>query len=229
MNAAIFWHNGEGRPARKVVEVMAEVMTTFGEYIAQYGYGALFGLFFLGILGMPLPEETLLVFSGFLVSTGQLAYWPTFLVCFLGSISAMTTAYWIGRKLGFPFLEKYGKRLGMGYTVYKKTEEWFNRVGKWALPLGYFIPGVRQFTAYFAGITRLPFPTFLLYTYTGGLFWSLLFVTLGWQLGERWDELFDLISRNLAIFFIALFAIIAGWSYLRHRASQKKQKRRGMQ
>lgn len=208
---------------------MTEVMGTFGDYIAQYGYGALFALFFLGILGMPLPEETLLVFSGFLVSTGQLAYWPTLLVCFLGSVTAMTTAYWIGRTLGFPFLERYGKRLGMGYTLYKKTEEWFNRVGKWALPLGYFIPGVRQFTAYFAGITRLPFPTFLLYTYAGGLFWSLLFVTLGWQLGERWDELFDLISRNLAIFFIAVFAVIAAWSYYRHQASLKKQKRRGLQ
>lgn len=190
-------------------------MELFGGYIEQYGYISLYILFFLGIIGMPLPEETLLVFSGFLVSTGKLAYFPTFVTCFLGSISAMTLAYWIGRLLGYPFIEKYGKRLGMGYTLYKRTEDWFNQVGKWALPLGYFIPGVRQFTAYFSGITRLPFPTFMLYTYTGGLFWSVLFVTLGWQLGERWDELFDLISRNLAIFFVAVFAIIAGYSYFR--------------
>jgi membrane protein DedA with SNARE-associated domain len=188
---------------------MEEFVQVFSGYIANYGYVALFGLFFLGILGMPLPEETLLVFSGFLVSTGQLRYLPTFLVCFFGSVSAMTAAYWIGRMLGFPFIERYGRRFGMGYSVYKKTEDWFIRVGKWALPLGYFIPGVRQFTAYFAGITKLPFPTFMLYTYTGGLFWSALFVTLGWQLGERWDELFDLISRNLAIFFLMLLALIA--------------------
>ncbi len=164
---------------------------------------------------MPLPEETLLVFSGFLVSTGKLLYVPTFLTCFFGSISAMTAAYWIGRLLGYPFIEKYGKRLGMGYTLYKRTENWFNRVGKWALPLGYFIPGVRQFTAYFAGITKLPFPTFMLFTYTGGLFWSALFVTLGWQLGERWDELFDLISRNLAIFFVVLLLAILSYSCFR--------------
>jgi membrane protein DedA with SNARE-associated domain len=188
---------------------MEEFVQVFSGYIANYGYVALFSLFFLGILGMPLPEETLLVFSGFLVSTGQLRYLPTFLVCFFGSVSAMTAAYWIGRMLGFPFIERYGRRFGMGYSVYKKTEDWFIRVGKWALPLGYFIPGVRQFTAYFAGITKLPFPTFMLYTYTGGLFWSALFVTLGWQLGERWDELFDLISRNLAIFFLMLLALIA--------------------
>lgn len=173
---------------------------------------------------MPLPEETLLVFSGFLVSTGQLAFFPTFLVCYLGSISAMTTAYWIGRNLGYAFLDKYGKRFGLGYTVYKRTEKWFNRVGKWALPLGYFIPGVRQFTAYFAGITKLPFVTFMLFTYAGGLLWSLLFVTLGWQLGARWEQLFAIISRNLAVFFIVLLAIIAAVSYyLRKKALKMKQ------
>lgn len=210
---------------RNVVKQVDEMMTAFGGYITQYGYGALFGLFFLGILGMPLPEETLLVFSGFLVSIGKLEYGPTMLVCFLGSVLAMTAAYWIGRTLGYTFLERYGKRLGMGYTVYKKTEDWFNRVGKWALPIGYFIPGVRQFTAYFAGITRLPFLTFMLYTYTGGLFWSLLFVTLGWQLGERWEDLFDLLSRNLAVFFLVVFAAIAIGSYVRHRANARKPKR----
>ncbi len=204
---------------------MEEFVHAFSGYIADYGYAALFSLFFLGILGMPLPEETLLVFSGFLVSTGQLKYVPTFLICFLGSVSAMTAAYWIGRSLGYPFIERYGKRFGLGYTVYKKTEEWFNRVGKWALPLGYFIPGVRQFTAYFAGITKLPFPTFMLYTYTGGLFWSALFVTVGWQLGERWELLFDVISRNLAIFFLVILAVIAGISYYRRRKPYTKPKR----
>ncbi|MFD2369291.1 DedA family protein [Brevibacillus sp. GCM10020057] len=202
------------------------MMSSFGGYITQYGYGALFGLFFLGILGMPLPEETLLVFSGFLVSLGKLEYWPTLLVCYFGSVSAMTAAYWIGRTLGYAFLERYGKRLGMGYAVYKKTEDWFNRVGKWALPVGYFIPGVRQFTAYFAGITRLPFPGFMLYTYAGGLFWSLLFVTVGWQLGERWEEVFASLSRNLAIFFLGVLVIIAIGSYLRHlRQAARKPKR----
>lgn len=194
---------------------MEDVIQGLSAYIAEYGYLALFFLFFLGILGMPLPEETLLVFSGFLVSTGQLDYGMTMVVCFFGSISAMTLAYWIGRKLGYPVIEKYGKRFGLGYAVYKKTESWFNRVGKWALPIGYFIPGVRQFTAYFAGITKLSFPSFMLYTYTGGLFWSVLFVTLGWQLGERWEQLFDIISRNLAIIFVILLAIIFAVSLYR--------------
>lgn len=206
---------------------LQEIVQMFNGYIADYGYFALYSLFFLGIIGMPLPEETLLVFAGFLVSTGQLEYVPTFLACFLGSISAMSTAYWIGRTLGYPFIERYGKRFGLGYTLYKRTEHWFNRVGKWALPLGYFIPGVRQFTAYFAGITKLSFPSFMLFTYAGGLFWSILFVTLGKILGERWEQLFDMISRNLAIFFTLLFVAIIAFSYYQRRKWLAKPKQEG--
>lgn len=184
----------------------------------------MFGLFFLGILGMPLPEETLLVFSGFLVSTGKLDFWPTFLVCFSGSILAMTIAYWIGRTLGHSLIERVGKRFEIVYQVYQKTRSWFDRFGKWALPIGYFITGVRQFTAYFAGITRLPFPTFILYTYTGGLVWSLLFVTLGWQLGERWEVVFSWISHNLALFALsAVFFLLLGL-YLYQKSWMKKGK-----
>ncbi|UFJ43208.1 DedA family protein [Brevibacillus humidisoli] len=194
-------------------------------YIVAYGYFALFFLFFLGIIGMPLPEETLLVFSGFLVSIGQLELVQTILVCYLGSISAMTAAYWIGRVLGYPFVEKYGRRFGLGYAAYKRTEEWFISIGKWSLPIGYFIPGVRQFTAYFSGITKLPFPVFALFTYSGGLFWSALFVILGWQLGARWEQLFELIARNLAVFFLLLLAVILIWSWFRRRSREKNGRR----
>ncbi|NGQ95366.1 DedA family protein [Brevibacillus sp. SYP-B805] len=202
-------------------------MDMFGGYIADYGYAALYSLFFLGILGMPLPEETLLVFSGFLVSTGKLRYLPTLAFCYLGSISAMTTAYWIGRTLGLPFIERYGKRFGLGYTLYKRTEEWFSRIGKWALAVGYFIPGVRQFTAYFAGITKLSFPSFMLYTYIGGLCWSVLFVTLGKFLGERWEQLFGIISRNLAVFFTIVLGAVIALSFYQRRKLLSKPKQEG--
>jgi membrane protein DedA with SNARE-associated domain len=205
---------------------LEELVQTFGDYITEYGVVALYLLFFLGILGMPLPEETLLVFSGFLVSTGRLSYLPTLIACYLGSISAMTVAYWIGRLLGYSFIERYGSRLGLGYKLYKRTEEWFNWIGKWILLVGYFIPGVRQFTAYFAGITKLPFPTFVLLTYGGGLVWSVLFVTLGWQLGERWEQVFAFVSRNLAVaFLVAIVAIVGLATFSQYRKKEMSKKK----
>jgi membrane protein DedA with SNARE-associated domain len=204
---------------------LEEIVSVFGAYISDYGYLALFGLFFLGILGMPLPEATLLAFAGFLVSSGQLDFWPTLLVCYAGSITAMTVAYWIGRVLGFSLIERYGKRLGFVYGVYLKTASWFERFGKWALPIGYFFTGIRQFTAYFAGITRLPFPTFLLYTYTGGFIWSLLYVVLGWQLGERWEVAYNWVSQYRSYFALVVLVIVFLVVYLYQRGILKKPKR----
>lgn len=208
--------------ARNVVTNVEDIVSLFGAYVSEYGYVALFALFFFGILGMPLPEATLLVFSGFLVASGKLEFWPTFLVCFSGSVFAMTLAYWIGRGLGYPFIARFGKRLGLVGRVYEKTSYWFERFGKWALPIGYFITGVRQFTAYFAGITRLPFPTFILFTYTGGFVWSLLYVVLGWQVGERWEEVYGWMSSHVPYLIgAALLAVILGL-YLYHRGLFRK-------
>lgn len=208
-----------------MVKTLQEFVQLIEPYIAGYGYTALFLLFFLGIIGLPLPEETLLVFSGFLVSIGQLELLETILVCYLGSISAMTVAYWIGRTLGYPFIEKYGHRFGFGYAVYKRTEDWFVSIGKWSLPVGYFIPGIRQFTAYFSGITRLPYPVFALFTYSGGLFWSSLFVVLGWQLGAKWQQVYALIAHNLAWFCLLLLAVFVIGSWLQRRYRLKQGKR----
>ncbi|MBO8170475.1 MAG: DedA family protein [Bacillaceae bacterium] len=175
------------------------MLQLLGDSISRYGYWALFFVFYLGLIGFPVPEETLLVFSGFLVHTGHLDYVTTITVSYLGTISAMTTAYLIGRFLGYPFIMRYGRRLGMSREVIQKTETWFNRVGKFAIPIGYFIPGVRQFTAYFAGMSHLTFRSFALFAYTGGLVWSITFVTLGRVLGANWKPVFTFVSSYIAV------------------------------
>lgn len=201
---------------------MNEFINHFGGYISQYGYFALYGLFFFGLIGLPVPEETLLVFSGFLVSKGDLHFLPTFLVCYLGSISAMTAAYWIGFKLGHPFIEKYLKRFEKGYRMYKKTEEWFQRFGKWAIPIGYFLPGIRQYTAYFAGITELRFRTFAILAYAGGAFWTALFVSLGFTLGESWERVFQVAIKKVTIWILLIFIAVVLVAYVYQRVRKKR-------
>ncbi|WP_232698188.1 DedA family protein [Brevibacillus daliensis] len=202
---------------------MEDFVVQFGSYVSTYGYAALFGLFLFGLMGLlPVPEETLLVFAGFLVSTGELTYLSTLLVCYFGSIAGMTAAYWIGYKLGHPFIEKRLKRFEKGYRVYKKTEEWFQRFGKWAIPIGYFIPGVRQYTAYFAGITELPFRIYAILAYLGGLFWTTLFVTLGMVLGDNWAKLFEMAIKKITVVIIIVFVVGVSIAYLVHRFRKRK-------
>lgn len=191
------------------MEIM-DIVMFFGDFLHRYGYYALFFIFFLGIIGFPVPEETLLVFAGFLVYTGHFDYVPAVTVSFLGTVSAMTAAYWIGRRLGYPFLLRYGKKFFIKEKFIHKTEYWFNRVGKFALPIGYYIPGVRQFSAYLAGINRMRWWEFVIYTYTGGLVWSALFVTLGFVLGQNWQLIIHTLTHTIGwVAAAVLLAFIA--------------------
>jgi membrane protein DedA with SNARE-associated domain len=69
-------------------------------WIPEYGYPALFLLLMLGIVGLPIPDETLLTFSGYLIFKNQLLWMPTMATAFFGSICGITISYLIGRRLG---------------------------------------------------------------------------------------------------------------------------------
>ena len=73
-------------------------------WIPEYGYPALFLLLMLGIVGLPIPDETLLTFSGYLIFKNELALMPTLATAFLGSICGITVSYVIGRRLGCYFV-----------------------------------------------------------------------------------------------------------------------------
>src|SRR5947209_19453427 len=117
-------------------------------WITQYGYAAIFSLLILGIVGLPVPDETLLTFTGYLVYTGHLSLPFAFLAAFAGSASGITISYLLGRFLGMKLIHRYGKYLRIREEHLEKAHAWFHRAGHWSLTFGYYIPGVRHFTAY---------------------------------------------------------------------------------
>lgn len=190
-------------------------------FIAHYGYVGIFGALVLGIVGLPVPDEVLLTFAGYLISHGRLHYVPTVAVATVGSAAGMSVSFFIGRKLGYPVLEKYGRKIQITKEKLDRTHRWFERFGKFAVTIGYFIPGVRHLTAYLAGIGKWPYRSFLLYAFPGAVLWAVTFITLGTYLGEHWRIVTETIHRYLLILFI----IIAGaglvvW-YLKGRRSSK--------
>lgn len=156
-------------------------------WISQYGYVAIFSLLVLGIVGLPVPDETLLTFTGYLVFKGHLALAPAFAAGFLGSVCGITLSYWLGRTFGMMLIHRYGRYLRIRQHHLEKAQAWFDRVGYWSLTFGYYIPGVRHFTAYVAGMAVLNVPRFSLFAYSGAAIWVTTFITLGYFLGERWE------------------------------------------
>src|SRR3954447_14315652 len=135
-------------------------MESLIEWLSHYGYGGLFASLVLGIAGLPIPDETLLVFSGYLISRGKLHPVLTWATAFSGSVGGISLSYIIGRTAGYGFVHWYGRYIHFSEARLKKVEEWFERIGHWLLTIGYFIPGVRHFTALVAGMSGMPFKPF---------------------------------------------------------------------
>ena len=186
-------------------------MEMISDWIGQYGYFGLFTLLLLGIVGLPIPDETLLTFAGYLIFKQKLQFHYTFLAAFLGSICGISLSYWLGHSVGLYLIHKYGHRFFITSEKLDRAHRWFNRWGRWSLVFGYFIPGVRHFTAYIAGATRLEWPVFALYAYAGGIIWASTFILLGYFLGEQWQIVLDRLQANLmegTLLVLALVMII---------------------
>jgi membrane protein DedA with SNARE-associated domain len=168
-------------------------------WIPEYGYPALFLLLMLGIVGLPIPDETLLTFSGYLIFKNELALLPTMVTAFLGSICGITISYAIGRRLGMYFVRTVGRILRIKPDDLDKVKAWYVRWGKYALIVGYFVPGVRHLVALVAGSSNLPLVIFMPFAYTGALIWSATFLGLGYGLGETWAHASATVHQGLAV------------------------------
>ncbi|MGI8745608.1 MAG: DedA family protein [Bryobacteraceae bacterium] len=195
-------------------------------WVSTYGYVAIFGLLVLGIVGLPVPDEWLLVFSGYLVYSGRLSLAGALSAAILGSTVGITLSYLIGRTIGLPLIHsKFGHRLHISGQQIQRVHDWFNRIGHWALFAGYFIPGVRHFTALVAGTSCLEFPSFALYAYGGAVFWVCTFMFLGLHFGEHWQTVFQAIEDHIRVATVA--ASIVGVCYLLWRYAARKARRPG--
>jgi membrane protein DedA with SNARE-associated domain len=164
-------------------------MITHGQLLyllTHYGYGALAGLLAMGVFGLPVPDEFLLIFYGYLVYSGKMRFVPTITAAFIGSITGITVTYLIGVFVGRRAINSFGGRLGITEERLDTVHDWFNRFGKLAIPIGYFFPVIRNLTAFFAAISLIPYKEFAIYAYPGGLFWVTFFICTGWYLGKDW-------------------------------------------
>jgi membrane protein DedA with SNARE-associated domain len=177
-------------------------------WIAQYGYAGLFGLLVLGIVGLPVPDETLLMFSGYLVSQGKLHVALVLLAGFAGSVSGITISYYLGETLGHGFVHRFGRYVHLTEERVERVHAWFGRMGNWLLTFGYFIPGVRHVTAFVAGMSGLEYPIFAAHAYIGAAIWVTSFVGLGYFFGDRWQEVFAIVNRYLIWISIGAAVIV---------------------
>lgn len=167
-------------------------------WLEHYGSFALFGLLALGIIALPVPEETLMVITGALMRHGVLEIPPTLAAAYAGSCCGITVSYLIGITGGHYLLHKYGPYIWITEEKLAISHRWFKKAGKWSLIICYFIPGLRHFVGVFAGISELDFPRFALFAYTGSILWVTTFISFGYFFGKMEDYTLKHIVLGLA-------------------------------
>ncbi|MGH9582882.1 MAG: DedA family protein [Bryobacteraceae bacterium] len=181
------------------------------DLLLQYRYLALFCLLALGIVGLPVPDETLLMFSGYLILRGRLNPWFAFLAALAGGSLGISISYILGLTLGCRFVVRFGKYVHLTEERINRVNAWFCRIGAWLLTVGYFIPGVRHFTAFVAGMSRLRYRTFAAFAYPGAALWVATFLTAGYFLGEQWERASAAVQHWLLIGAGVLCALAILW------------------
>jgi membrane protein DedA with SNARE-associated domain len=177
----------------------------FLEWLVHYGAAALFAAQVLGIFGLPIPDEFLLTLAGALVKKGDLSLVLVVLAAIGGSGSGITLSYVLGRTMGVIGLRRV---LHVHQESLKRAERLFERFGGWLLGFGYFIPGVRHFTAILAGSTQLDFKSFAKFAYPGAILWSIVFLCLGYYAGDEWRPMLYELRTWLPLVAVFVFAVL---------------------
>ena len=184
--------------------------------MVRHGYLGVSSLLMLGIAGLPVPDETLLVFTGYLVYRGDLRLFPALLAAFLGSVAGITVSYAIGRSLGHALIARYGRFFHLDAARMDRVSAWYAHGGNWSLTVGYFVPGFRHVTALIAGASGVPFRSLALFAWPGALAWVATFIAIGRIFGHEWEWMADQIHAHLLVAAAVLgVAILVYWAVTR--------------
>ncbi len=162
-----------------------------------------------------LPGDSLLFVTGTLAATGALNVQGVAVLLMAASFSGDNSNYWIGRYLGPKMLRKEQSRF-FNRSYLEKTQSFYEKHGGKTILIARFIPIIRTFAPFVAGIGRMRYLRFVLYSLGGSMFWISFFVFGGFYFGNV-----PLVKQNLTAFIILIIfvSILPGVvEYLRSRA-----------
>lgn len=195
------------------------------QFLADWGYAALFITMVLENMNVPIPSEIVLGFAGFLVSREVLTFWPTVIVGTLAGVVGSLGSYWIGCKGGRTVLMKYGKHMKLSNKKLIAADSWFQRYGGIAVFTGRLLPGIRTFISLPAGIAQYPLPHFIALTILGTVPWTILLVYVGSILGDNWQVILDY-HYEIALGSVILAAAAAAIYFFFRRIKDSPEKSR---
>ncbi len=179
--------------------VLASISETLFNEIAHFvregGYPAIFGLMVLESACIPIPSEATMLFAGFAVaepgaSSAQhhLTLAGVVTAGVLGNLVGSWISYWVGRAGRLELVERHGHWLHIKPSHIQTADRWFERYGAATVFFSRMVPIVRTFISLPAGVAKMPFGRFTLYTLLGCIPWVLALALAGEALGSNWTD-----------------------------------------
>ena len=197
--------------------------------IGHYGYLIIFFGVMLESMGVPLPGETILLASGFLVQQGALDLGDAIIFGILGAVIGDQIGYWVGREGGRPFVLRWGRYVLITPERLARAERFYARHGGKAVFLARFVTGLRVFGALVAGISRMHWRTFFFYNALGGATWATAAVLVGYLVRGSLDLVEQWVGRASILLAILLALTIALYLAYRWVSTHPEQIRRTAQ
>ena len=191
------------------------------EMIAGIGYPGLALLMALDATILPVPSAVVLGFAGHLSYEGRFDIILVTLVGAVGSTAGSMLMYALGRWGGRPFVDRFGKYLGLGPPKIDAASGWFARYGDWAVFLSQLLPVARDLIPFPAGIIKMDSRRFAALSFLGSLPFCLALASVGLLAGASWESAVEVVDHyDMVVLTVVLVPLFAYW--LLRRVSKRR-------
>src|ERR1019366_547684 len=188
------------------MHAVASLDTLVSGWVGTYGLLAILLLMTVQCIGVPFPSEVIMPVAGYLASTGSLNLVAVMVVGIVGNLVGSLIAYGLAAWLGEPVLLGPGRYIGIRRDHVEMADRWFRRHGTGAVFWGRFLPVIRTYISFPAGLARIRITTFALMTFLGTLPWAAALAVAGYEGGKNWNR----ISGPIGDAGIALAVVLVG-------------------
>jgi len=165
--------------------VLHQVITWIVQTVAHWGYPGIVALMFLESSFFPFPSEIVIAPAGYLAFRGDMSLWLVIVCGVCGSLLGAIFNYWLAIQFGRPFFEKYGRYLFVSRKALDRADGFFQRHGHISTFVGRLLPGIRQYISLPAGLARMNFSLFCVFTALGAGIWVVVLALTGFLFGQN--------------------------------------------
>ena len=195
------------------------------------------GVFFAMVVEstlLPLPSELILPLAGFMVSDAsrveplthmQWNFWVVVVVGVAANTTGSIFGYYLGARLGRPFLDRWGRYLLVRKHEIDQAEAFFAQWGSPTAFISRLLPGVRSVISFIAGVSHMPIGRFIVYSTLGAIPWTIALVYSGAVLGSNWTQIRDTLKPfdNLMLVLVLLAVATFVWWRVGHPGWRRAQ------